>query len=89
MKWVDRLEEFSHNITNGTTLTPPPARALPFGLEERNPASKPNERSRIAMRKYAAWRNPRRWARIQKDYAWLEKVMQEIDMNPEEARFLL
>ena len=38
---------------------------------------------------YAKTRDARRWNRLQQDYAWLKGVMEDMGMNPEDARFLL
>lgn len=56
-------------------------------LEERAKTIKPAtvRDVQILMRN----RNPVRWARLQKDFRWLQKEMQRAKLNPEDARFLL
>lgn len=41
------------------------------------------------VRQVIAQRDPRRWARIQRDYAWMEKQMIRLGLDPEDARYLL
>lgn len=41
------------------------------------------------VRQVIAQRDPRRWARMQRDFAWMEKQMIELGLDPEDARYLL
>lgn len=41
------------------------------------------------VRNMIASRSPRRWRRMQRDYAWLKEQAISVHMNPEDARFLL
>ena len=56
-------------------------------LDSREKAIKPRtvQDVRILVRKV----NFVRWHRLQKDFAWLQKEMKKMDLNPEDARYIL
>lgn len=41
------------------------------------------------MRLYFQQRNPRRWARLQRDLAYFERIAPKVGMIPEDVRWLL
>jgi hypothetical protein len=85
-RW-DRLTEWATNVTEGKTLDAQPHEVVgDWGLSARR---EPPVRVKRAMIVYAKTRDVRRWNRLQQDYAWLKGVMEDMGMNPEDARFLL
>lgn len=85
-RW-DRLTEWATNVNEGTTLNPKPEELVGDWVKSSDPG--PSTRVRRAMIVYASARDPRRWNRLNRDYAWLEATMEEMGMNPKDARFLL
>lgn len=49
----------------------------------------PRDLDRQTLRNYMAAKNPRRWRRLQRDYAWLGKMMENLGANPEDGRWIL
>lgn len=86
---IERLREWALNVTEARTFTPHSI------TEEEDHAfataryTGPTRRNRDAMIAFAKARNSFRWNRLQKDYAWLKSLMEEIEHNPEDAKWLL
>lgn len=85
-RW-DALTEWATNVETGKTLKVRPGELQGNFAEASRP--EPPTRVRRAMIVYAKARDPRRFKRLQSDYAWLEATMEEMGMNPKDARFLL
>lgn len=49
---------------------------------------KPPVKDAAWVRKQLSVRNPVRWARLQRDYRWMQKSMKKMGLNPEEARYI-
>lgn len=81
------LIEWAYNVKYGKTLNPTEDELRGDWLTASSAG--PAVRVRRAMILYASSRNPKRWNRLLRDYAWLEKTMREMGMNPKDARYLL
>lgn len=46
-------------------------------------------KTQASIRNYLELQHTRRWRRLQADYRWLQSELASMDLNPEEARFLL
>lgn len=49
----------------------------------------PLPKDRETLQAYCRSRSRRRWRRFQRDYKYFGKVLKRLDMNPEDARWLL
>lgn len=47
------------------------------------------ERTRENVRALIRQRNPVRWNRMQRDLKWVAKEMEKINLNPEDARYII
>lgn len=83
----DRMTEWALNVQTGATKEALPAELIGDFIASKQTG--PPLRVRRSMIVYARNRDPRRWKRLQEDYAWLEATMKEMGMNPKDARFLL
>lgn len=83
-----RLARWAHTVRTGTTVVEPDPSELHVDWTEAS--YKPRSyRTRKAMIAYAKARNAARWKRLNADYAWLKQMMEEMGMNPEDAKTLL
>ena len=48
-----------------------------------------NLRDMDAVKALIRQRNPIRWRCLRKDFAWMQKEMKRLGLNPEDARYLL
>lgn len=49
----------------------------------------PLPKDRETLQAYCRSRSPRRWRRFRRDYKYFGKVLAKLEMNPEDARWLL
>lgn len=83
------MREWALNVNEGKSYTPRPLNEHELHDFEQARYDGPTRRTREAMIAYASARNRARWKRLQGDYAWLRKMMEEMDLNPDDAKFLL
>jgi hypothetical protein len=43
----------------------------------------------LSLRAYMSAKNRRRWERLQKDFRWVQRQMDRLGANPEDARWIL
>lgn len=48
----------------------------------------PKEYTIERLREHMRMKNPVRWRRLRKDFAWMMREMKKLGMNPEDARWL-
>lgn len=85
-KAMDRLKAWALTVNTGQTFEPEEPGPVDFVASSRK---EPPLRTRQSMIGYARARNNKRFERLQKDYAWLRRMMAEMGMNPDDAKFLL
>lgn len=59
----------------------------PFGEEV--DLQPPTYQTRETLKKYLWHNNSVRYKRLQRDFEWAQRCLEELGLNPEDARFLL
>lgn len=78
MKWLRRVLNMHEEMN-------------PISLDANGwPASEPSsDLDRDNLRAYFAGEHPRRWDRIRMDHLWMQRELERLGLNPEDARYLL
>lgn len=85
----EMLGEWALGVQEGRTFQEPPAMptSSPFGEEmDRRP---PTYQTRETIKKYLWHKNSYRYNRLKRDFEWAQQCVEELGLNPEDARFLL
>lgn len=83
------LHEWALNVTKGETFKPRSLTEYDIADFMAARYDPPTRRTRRALLVYLESRNPVKYRRLQKDFEWAKKCLQDAGMNPEDARFLL
>lgn len=91
------MSRLGNLISAATSRNPQPKNYV--GLEPRFPteeevkdwfrAAKARERIAMTVRQELRSRNKVRWNRLQGDFAWMQKELKKMGLNPEDARWYI
>lgn len=87
MAWRDAWKRALERWANPAVLIKPPTDLNEWPTVD-GPSSQ-SLRDRKQLVDYLMAKNPRRWARMQRDFTWARREMKKLGKNPEDVRFLL
>lgn len=83
------LREWALNVSEGKTSKPRSLTEPEIADFLSASYQPPSRRTKAALLIYLSSCNRVRYKRLQKDFEWAKKCLQEAGLNPEDARFLL